>query len=267
MIKKIISGGQTGADQAALDAAIELDIPHGGWVPKGRLTENGVLPDKYKLHEMPTSSYSERTERNIIVSDGTLILSHGKLTGGSELTQELADKNQKHCLHIDLNSIPEFEAALKINKWIGGNHIEVLNVAGPRASKDPKIYQATIDIIESSVYIGLIGSSPENSNDSPEMVKIPRTIHEAVQQLISGLPLKDKAVIANMPEEELYSLHYNLGKYIRNNYELWGENSELMEFCRKSSGNTPLDPNDASSIIIKALWEELRKSHKLRVIK
>ena len=95
MIKKIISGGQTGADQAALDAAIKLDIPHGGWIPKGKITENGPLSDKYQLDEMPTASYEERTEQNIIDSDGTLIVSHGRLTGGSALTRELAMENGK----------------------------------------------------------------------------------------------------------------------------------------------------------------------------
>jgi len=86
MLQKIISGGQTGADRAALDFAIGFDIPHGGWIPKGRKTEDGVLPDKYKLKEMPTASYPKRTEKNVLDSDGTLILSHGKLTGGSALT-------------------------------------------------------------------------------------------------------------------------------------------------------------------------------------
>ncbi len=75
MIKKIISGGQTGADQAALDAAMKLDIPHGGWIPRGLITENGPLPDKYQLEEMPTSRYVGRTEENVIDSDGTLIFS------------------------------------------------------------------------------------------------------------------------------------------------------------------------------------------------
>ncbi|MBW2083807.1 MAG: hypothetical protein JRI39_12165, partial [Deltaproteobacteria bacterium] len=85
MINKIISGGQTGAEQAALDVAIELGIPHGGWIPKGRLTENGFLPEIYQLQEMPTTSYVKKTEQNILDSDGTLIISHGKLTGGSAL--------------------------------------------------------------------------------------------------------------------------------------------------------------------------------------
>ena len=91
MITKIISGGQTRADQAALDFAIEHDIPHGGWIPKGRKTETGILPDKYKLDEMPTASYPKRTERNILDSDGTLIFSRGKLTGGPAVTYESAN--------------------------------------------------------------------------------------------------------------------------------------------------------------------------------
>jgi len=87
MIKKIISGGQTGVDRAALDTAIKLGIPHGGWIPKGRLTEEGPLPDRYQLQGMPMSSYPKRTERNVLDLDGTLIIAHGKLTSGIDYTQ------------------------------------------------------------------------------------------------------------------------------------------------------------------------------------
>jgi len=79
MLQEIISGGQTGADSAALDVAIEFDIPHWGWIPKGQKREDGTLPDKYQLMEMPTASQPKRTEKNILDSDGSLILSHGKL--------------------------------------------------------------------------------------------------------------------------------------------------------------------------------------------
>jgi len=92
-IKKIISGGQTGADRAALDFAIEVGIPHGGWVPKGRKAEDGEIPDKYSLQEMATSSYPARTEKNVIDSDGTLIISHGRLSGGSLSTKKVADEH------------------------------------------------------------------------------------------------------------------------------------------------------------------------------
>ncbi len=87
MIEKIISGGQTGADRAALDVAIKLDLPHGGWIPKGRKAEDGPLTDKYQLQEMSTASYSKRTEQNVIDSDGTLIICRGKPTGGSDYTR------------------------------------------------------------------------------------------------------------------------------------------------------------------------------------
>ena len=148
MVTKIISGGQTGADRAALDFAIKQNIPCGGWVPKGRKTEDGTLPEKYKLQEMPTGEYAKRTEQNILDSDGTLIVSHEYLTGGSALTEFLAEKHKKPCVHIDLNKLNQKEAAFIIGKWLQTNKIEVLNVAGPRAGKDPKIYQATLELLE-----------------------------------------------------------------------------------------------------------------------
>ena len=148
MIKKIISGGQTGADRAALDVAIELNIPHGGWIPKGRKTEDGILPDKYQLKEMPTGSYPKRTEKNILDSDGTLIISHGKLTGGSALTRKLAKKHERPWIHIDMDQAPIFDAAEMVKSWIDRNNIQVLNVAGARASKDPEIYKITVEILE-----------------------------------------------------------------------------------------------------------------------
>jgi hypothetical protein len=148
MITRILSGGQTGADRAALDFAIKHHIPHGGWLPKGRKTEDGTLPEKYILQEMPTPDYSKRTKQNVLDSDGTLIVSHGFLTGGSSLTEFLAEEHNKPYLHIDLNLLSMQEAAQIINQWIQSYKLKVLNVAGPRASKDPKIYQATMNLLE-----------------------------------------------------------------------------------------------------------------------
>ena len=158
MIKKIVSGGQTGADRAALDVAIEHNIPHGGWIPKGRLAEDNPLPDHYHLKEMPTSSYPARTERNVIDSDGTLIISHGKLAGGSDLTRKFAILHGRSWLHIDLNQTDHTDAAAKIKEWIDQEEIEILNIAGPRASKDPHIYNKVMEIIE-LVYTGAINGN------------------------------------------------------------------------------------------------------------
>ena len=111
MITKIISGGQTGADQAVLDVAIELGIPHGGWIPKGRKTERGPLPAKYQLQEMSTAEYPKRTERNVQDSDGTLIISHGELSGGSEFTRQGQAVNGKGLFQLpqcflDIGTVP-----------------------------------------------------------------------------------------------------------------------------------------------------------------
>lgn len=152
MITKIVSGGQTGADRAALDFAIKNDIPYGGWIPKKRLTEEGRLPDNYQMREMATRSYARRTEQNVIDSDGTLIISHGKLTGGSALTRQFAKRHQRPWLHIDLNKHSDLsKAAVPVSRWIADNAIKVLNVAGPRASKDAGIYKGVMNLLKKSI--------------------------------------------------------------------------------------------------------------------
>lgn len=153
MIQIIISGGQTGADRAALDFAMKHGIPHGGWVPKGRKTEDGTLLEKYHLQEMATGSYSKRTEKNVLNSDGTLIVSHGLLTGGSALTTGFAEHHGKPWIHIDLETTSYPEAANMIREWIKRKSIKVMNVAGARASKDPMIYQATMDLLDAALIL------------------------------------------------------------------------------------------------------------------
>ncbi|MGD0235215.1 MAG: putative molybdenum carrier protein [Syntrophorhabdales bacterium] len=151
MIKKIISGGQTGADRAALDFAIKHKIPHGGWVPKGRKAEDGPLPERYQLKEMLTESYLARTEQNVIDADGTLIISHGRLTGGPAYTAEMARKHGRPWLHLDMDKTTVDEAARRLREWIADNSISVLNVAGPRQSRDPAIYDVTMRVLEMGV--------------------------------------------------------------------------------------------------------------------
>jgi hypothetical protein len=274
MIKKVISGGQTGADQAALDIAIKLDIPHGGWVPKGRLTEDGPLPEKYRLQEMGTSGYPERTEQNVIDSDGTLIFSHGELSGGSRLTQELAGKHGRSCLHINLNTINAFHAAQKIKSWTVENHIEILNVAGPRASNDPEIYQSVANILEAFLYLDMMGDVPfENEGKSGYQSETrnsrnyPRTLEEAVNQLSSNMALKDKVTVANMTEREMEALYPRLEKYIRVNFGLLSGNEDLMRSCMVELNIKNPDDRDAVELILKVFWKKLRDTHRLKIVK
>jgi Circularly permutated YpsA SLOG family len=148
MLRKVISGGQTGVDRAALDVAVQLGIDHGGWLPKGRLAEDGNVPPRYRLREMPTEAYAARTEKNVLESDGTLLISRGSPTGGTDYTRRMALKHGKHLLHIDLalGQRPA-DAGSLIASWLELNRIETLNVAGPRASHDPSIYMDTVNIL------------------------------------------------------------------------------------------------------------------------
>ena len=148
MLRKVISGGQTGVDRAALDVAMRLGIAHGGWVPKGRLAEDGPLPSYYQVEEMPTEEYAARTEKNVLAADGTLIISRGQPTGGTDYTRRMALKHGKQLLHIDLtlNQQPSTAGSL-IASWIQMNRIEILNVAGPRESGDPQIYSEAATIL------------------------------------------------------------------------------------------------------------------------
>ena len=274
MLKKIVSGGQTGADQAALDVAIKLEIPYGGWIPKGRITEVGVLDSKYKLKEMETTNYNKRTEQNVIDSDGTLIISHGRLTSGSDYTREMALLHHRPWLHIDLNKTGAFQAAGKIKSWITENEIKVLNVAGPRASKNPAIYQGTVDIIETVFYLDLIDDTiPASFTVTPkrraEMEKeiLPQTVEEATDKLLSKLSLRDKTMIANIPKENVMDLYHSLEEYMQNEVSLWLTNESLLKSCRSISGDKHLSEYGASLVIVKLLWEKLQNTNVLKIVR
>ncbi len=144
MVEKIISGGQTGVDRAALDFALEEGFSCGGWCPKGRRAEDGVIAQHYPLDETPSSEYRERTEWNVRDSDGTLVLTHGSPTQGTALTIELAHGLGRPCLVIDLVNQPHWEA---LAHWVKENTIRVLNIAGPRESKFPGIYQEVMEFL------------------------------------------------------------------------------------------------------------------------
>ncbi|HEY3307922.1 MAG TPA: putative molybdenum carrier protein [Desulfuromonadaceae bacterium] len=143
-LKKIVSGGQTGADRAGLDAAMEAGLPVGGYCPKGRLAEDGTVPDMYPLIELTKGGYSARTEKNVIESDGTLILNIGKVTGGTKLTLECTRKHNKPCLVVQLDNTMKADAA---RHWIDTSNIAVLNVAGQRESKCPGLHATALEFL------------------------------------------------------------------------------------------------------------------------
>ena len=265
MIKKIISGGQTGADQAALDTAVKWNVPHGGWVPKGRLTEAGRLPDKYNMQEMPTDSYSARTEQNVIDSDGSLIISHGPLTDGSKHTKEMSLKHNKPYLHIDLNEIDSSKAAVQVHEWITRLNIETLNVAGSRSSNDPSIYQAVMHLLT----IVLIMDFVEIKMSAPQikMPSKPVSLDKAVSMILSKMSLRERCYIANMVKSELIYLHITLGEYICKTFGIKSGHDILIQECRDISGRDEITDDEVANVIITELWKKLRETHALRIIK
>ena len=133
---RVVSGGQTGVDRAALDTAFALGIACGGWCPRGRKAEDGAIDQRYPLAETPSARYSQRTRWNVRDSDGTLILTEGPPTGGTELTWRIAERLGRPCHVVDLS---QTRAIVPVVSWIRSNGIEVLNIAGPRESTCPGI--------------------------------------------------------------------------------------------------------------------------------
>lgn len=144
-LQKIVSGGQTGVDRAALDVALAHDVPVDGWCPKGRRAEDGSIPDRYPLRETPSDGYAQRTAWNVRDSDGTLLIAPTPLEGGTALTREEADERGKPVLHVRPNDpVP----VPMIRAWGRVNNVRVLNVAGPRASEVDGIYDAARGILD-----------------------------------------------------------------------------------------------------------------------
>ncbi len=156
----ILSGGQTGADRAALDFALAHGIPHSGWCPRGRLAEDGSILATYQLSETPSRKYAQRTEWNVRDSDATVVFTLGEeVKGGSALTIELAQRLGKPWLHLSRDSLTSggggelavLQAAEQLNAFLVEHPVERLNVAGPRASQEPEIAAFVVSVLEAAI--------------------------------------------------------------------------------------------------------------------
>jgi hypothetical protein len=145
VIELVVSGGQTGVDRAALDGALDAGVACGGWCPRGRRAEDGVIAERYQLRETKSSNYIERTRRNVRDSDGTLVLAWGEPTGGTRATIRAARSRGRPCLVVDL-AVDEIDLE-PIEQWVGDNEVRVLNVAGPRESNCPGVYDRARAVI------------------------------------------------------------------------------------------------------------------------
>jgi len=269
MIDKIISGGQTGADQAALDVAVKFNIPHGGWIPKGRKTEAGPLPLRYRLTQMPTTDYRDRTRKNVMASQGTAIFYRGRLAGGTRLTMELAQLSEKPCCALDLLGNDPFEAAVMLQSFVGEHSICILNVAGPRASHDPCIYADVKIILETLLYLLFLEQEKDWPIFFPGCSKpvFPDSLDAAVQLLVQDLSLKEKADIARLDDTNIMDLYFSWLDFLRFFLGLDAGNKPLVAACQKRTDTAYFTIEDAVMETIKALKVHCDKTYQLRVVR
>jgi len=270
ILTQIISGGQTGADRAALDTAIKFNIPHGGWITRGRRTEEGPLSDKYRLKEMVSRDYPSRTRQNILDSHGTIIISRGPLTGGSKLTHTAAMVAGRPVCHIDLMTQDIFEAALILHSFVLENHLGVLNVAGPRASHDPAIYFDVKSVMESMLYLVYLDKEAENDSemDWPAVSEQgdARDADQAVEWITNDLSLKTRTLVGRMDDARVGDVYFSMLDYIKVRTGLDRENSRLFTCLGKGRDRLEYTPEDGAMDIVKALKSYLALHHNLRIL-
>lgn len=274
MIEKIISSGQPGVPRAALDAALKLGISHGGWISKGRTTEDGPLPEQYDLQEMPDQNPSERTKKNIRESCGTLILTLGKAVKRVEFITKIANRYSKPHLHVDLETTPAFSAATRINDWIVDNGIRVLNVTGPSPSRHTELYQATLDLLQAVFFLNLTEANlsdpihaQHTTQDTAGRTPPPQRIEDVVEVILNKMPLKDRTTMANLREEELPPLQLTLGLYIKRQLDRWHRSDAFIASCLAAAKEEGMDQTNLTMLVIKKLWRQLRATHRLRIVK
>ncbi len=273
MLEKIISGGQTGADRAGLDAAIKFCIPHGGWIPRGRKTENGPLPEVYQLQETETADYRERTRRNILDSHGTVIFTRGGLTGGSKLTKALALRHgMPHC-HIDLVAIQGFGASMALHSFVMEHHIGILNVAGSRASHDFYMYVDVKTVMETFLFLLRQESESHSHEIFPRepcpTAAFPPTLEKAARMVASDFSLKTMVHIARMPWIGMGDLYHALLETVRIRTGLEQGNPLLLQSCASAS-HIPAQwftPEDGIMEILKEVKRMAEQEYQLTVVR
>ncbi len=264
-IAKIISSGASGAESAALDVAIRLKIPYGGYAMEYSMLDSFRATRRYKLWEKEFRSSRSKDEANLHIADATLIFTHGELSRDLFFIDDYAVSHGHPSLHVDLDKMEPLQAAFYTSIWADKNSPESLFVTGSKEKEDGRIYQATFDSLFSFLMLGK-DTYPEQEQPAVEKKPLPKTVEEAVEHLIEVLPLKDKVTIANMSADEVGELNLSLGNYIRNSFGLWSGNDELMLSCTKAARRKILHEDEASAVILARLALELEKTHKLRTV-
>jgi hypothetical protein len=270
MIRKIVSNGRTGVSRGALDAAMDLDIPHSGWTICKDPAHKEPLPEKYHLQEMKTKDIAKCVERNVKDSDGTLIIIFSdKLPDDALCAKKSAGKHHMPLLKINLSRMGEFEAAQAIHEWLKEYQVASLHVVGAiQGNSGEMVNQTTAGLLEAVYYLGLIennmtgiATTVRHDQEVP-----PTSIEDIVTRISTEMSLKDRVVMANLQEPQLELLQPTLGRYILRQLEQW-QKAHAPTF---SLSEIEPDAEGIDGISLKVttqLWMRLRETHRLRIVK
>ncbi len=271
MIEKIISNGQSTAAVAALDVAIKLGLNYGGWCREGH-----AVDEKYRLDRVDDAARRSIGQRCVGAADGSLFFTQTAQTSlACQTTKKMSLRMNRPFLVMNLDRERGFSASRVIAGWIVDNHIKVLHVDGDADVPGARSLGRTVThILEATFFLALADTGITSPLQSvvrqerfPQQEAPPQTIAAALSHLERSLSLKDRATIANMLADELVSLQFSLGNYINNHFDLFTTNAALLADCQRVSGGRDLAPKDAAAVIIRALWDRLRSTCRIRIVK
>ena len=274
MIDKIVVNRKSGPAVAALDMAVKLGLDTGGW-------SGGDEPDfelAFGLEQVANNSSPSALERSVAASHGTLYFTKGKTAGTSlqlEKLKRCAMRLNRPSLVVRCDGESGFWTARTIAGWIVENQIRVLHVDGEYGDREQRVVcNGIADILEAVYFLAMANpgmSSPYHSDEKFDRTSRPvlqvETLEAALDHLESEMGLKDKATIANLARQELKSLDATLGDYIVSHFDLFSDGSRLLADCRRQSGIVEQSPENAAAVIIEKLWERLRATCRIRVVK
>jgi len=269
MIRKIVSNGRIGVARGALDAALALDIPHGGWGLPATVRVDEPLPEKYNLREMKTKSNTRCIERNVLETDGTLILTFAdEMPEEALAARKSADKHHLPWILINLEKTGTFQAAQDIHEWLKEKEIHVIHVVGAtEGTMKKRADKTTSSLLEAVYYLGLIESNMTATSRpiTDDGMQPPASIDDIVTLLLTEMSLKDRVIVANMKEDQLELLWPTLGRHIQIRLEHWRQSAQSVSALEKIEEEAA-GTNDISTLIIKKVWEKLRITHRLRIV-
>jgi hypothetical protein len=264
MLEKILSSGRSGAERAALDLALELGLSCGGTFPAEAAAERPPIDE---LTPLSGADADACLEQNVVESDGTLMITFGRLCGDTDLARRLSLRHGRQLLHIDAAKTELSAAAELIRSWIEVYGITVLHVTGVDEEKSTALYAAAASILAFAIEPLQRRIGAGGRNRPPVPGGRPATLQQAVNRIESEMTLREKAIFANTEGGAANRLFLPLVQTVVARFGLAGGNRLLLGSCRAAGKQPEMGPEEAALLILDALWKSLRKAYRIRVVK